>query len=292
MKKRLLLSIGLVLALGIGGFFARSPAVVVTDSAFDVLYGPDRTRRKVGAASLKLFRRVRPVPVADNADPDMVAFAVEEAEADPYCIIFPYRYNEGAEAYAERHPSARVFVLGDRHTGDRTEGAEGAVFVETDWKTDLYRAGLCAGSLALSGEDGEVLFFQTPILSDEGQELFERGLRDRGVEKPPKYLSVSQEYSDNKNVACAVVGGRAEAFFEQNLGAPVVLFSWVDPALTGDSVKVLFDDSPWALVSRVVQLIPGKERMQSIPSDVVVLGRRILERGLVGDLKKTRENNI
>ncbi|MDR0568128.1 MAG: hypothetical protein LBG87_02855 [Spirochaetaceae bacterium] len=281
--------LALAIGLGIGGFFLRAPVLVVSDASFDALYGVWRTRLKTASAELILYRRVKAVQVADTADPAMVAFAVEEAAGAPYCILFPYRYNDGAGLYAERHPGVRVFVLGGRHTEGRLDGT---VFIGTDWETDLYRAGLCAGSIARSGADGEVLFFQNPVLSAEEQDAFERGLRDRDVEKTPKYLSVSQEYSDNKSVACAVAAGRAEAFFEQNLGAPLVLFSWADPALTSASVKVLFDDSPWALVARVVQTIPGNKRAGALASDVVVLGRRIQERGLIRDLKKARENEI
>jgi hypothetical protein len=283
-KKRLLLFgiFAVILGLAAGGFFLRAPALVVTDASFDVLYGLRRSRVKAVEAAVKLYRRVIPVMIADNAGPDMVVFAVESAWASPYCIIFPYRYNEGAGRYAENHPGVPVFVLGGRNHDPKTGGA---VFVKTDVDTDLYRAGLCAGSIARNGGGGEVLFFQNEVLSEEERTMFQAGLREAGIEKASKYLGISEEHTDNQNVACAVMTGQAAQFLDQNLETPIILFSWADPELTATSVKLIFDDSPWALAVRVVQLIPGKEPGKQIPSEVVVLGRRITEKGLLQHLK-------
>ncbi|MDR2484331.1 MAG: hypothetical protein LBD55_02925 [Treponema sp.] len=277
-----------ILGIGSGVFFSRDPVLIVTDASFTALYGARRARLKTVKASIQLFRPVKPVMVADNAGPDMVAFAVEQAGGSPYCILFPYRYNEGAERYVEQFPQVPVFILGGRNQNPRVNGT---IFIETDSGTDLYRAGLCAGIMARN--DGkEVLFFQNEAMAAEQQDAFQAGLREQGFEKTPKYLSVSQDYSDNQNVSCVVMNGQAALFLNKDLDTPVILFSWIDPDVTATPVKLVFDDSPWALVTRVVQMIPGKNPEGAVPSEIVFPGRRIRDKGILHDLKNVIYNNI
>ncbi|MDR2517779.1 MAG: hypothetical protein LBD13_00005 [Spirochaetaceae bacterium] len=278
----------------IGLFCFRPPVLIVTDAAFASLYGPARITAKRIETSAALLRRVQPVMVDDTAGPDMVAFAVEKAGGSPYCVLFPYRYNEGAGRYAEKFPQTPVFIVG----GGQNARVKGTVLVGTDIMTDLYRAGLCAGIIARnSGRD--VLFFQGEALPEEQREAFQEGLRERGFEKKPKYLSANQDYSDNENIACVVMNGQAAPFLDRNLETPVILFSWLDPELTAASVKVIFDDSPWALAARIVRMIPGRngiDRIDSteetlpvaevVPSDILFPGRRVLDTNILRDLKK------
>jgi hypothetical protein len=278
----------ILFGIGAGIFFLRAPVLIVTDPSFNALYGTKRRTVQAFNAGLTLFRPVRPVIIADGASPDIVAFAVEEAARSPYCILFPYRYNEGARQYAARYPHRPVFVLGRRNP----EGTvEETFFVETDVRTDLYRAGLCAGIIAQNGEAGEILFFQNETLSAAEEEAFEMGLKEADFEKPAVYMSVNQEYSDNKKVSCAVIYGSSTQFLIQNIETPVVLFSWIDPDLTAASVKLVFDDSPWALVTGVVHMIAGKKPEQGIPSAAVIPGRRIRDKRVLQHLKNVIYNN-
>ena len=280
----------------IGLFYFRPPVLIVTDAAFASLYGPARITAKRIETAAALLRRVRPVPVEDTAEPDMVAFAVEKAGGSPYCVLFPYRYNEGAGRYAEKFPQTPVFIVG----GGRNLDMKGTVFAETDVMTDVYRAGLCAGIIARNS-GGDVLFFQGETAPEEQREAFQDGLREQGFEKKPKYLSANQDYSDTENIACVVMNGQAAPFLDRNLETPVILFSWLDPELTAASVKVIFDDSPWALAARIVRMIPGKNGIdgmdgkspiEAVPSDIIFPGRRTLDRSMLRDLKKAARKSF
>jgi hypothetical protein len=152
-------------------------------------------------------------------------------------------------------PGIPVFVLGGGQ--EQKTDAEDVVFVQTDVRTDFYRAGLCAALLAresMRESEGEIVVYGQ--VAPEWREAFLAGLQAEGVERAVKYLSVTDDYSDIQNVACVVLNGQAMAFLEQNHDIPVILFSWLDPALTSQAIKVVFDDSPWALLTRVAQ---GKE---------------------------------
>jgi hypothetical protein len=274
--------IGAILALGTGIFFFRAPVLLVTDIPFNALYGIRRSQIKAIETSLKLFRRVKSVIVAENAGPDMVAFAVEAAAPAPYRVLFPYWYYEGAGRYAERFPQVPVFILGGRN---RDPQVKGTIFIGTDWETDLYRAGLCAGIIAQKAADQEVLFFQNEGLTPEQRNGFQKGLQEQGFEKIPKYLRITENYADNKNISCVVMNGQATLFLDQNSETSIILFSWIDPGVTATSVKIVFDDSPWALVGRIAKMIPGENGGKVIPSEILLLGRRIPEKGTVQNLK-------
>jgi hypothetical protein len=255
--------------LSVGVFFLRAPVLLVTDAPFDALYGPTRALVKRVEVSLRLFRRVVPVQVPDGAGPDIVAFTVEEAARSPYCVLFPYRYHAGAVRYVDEVPGVSVFVLGGGQ-GQKTD-AEDVVFIQTDTRTDFYRAGLCAALLARESAGEIVIYGQ---VAAEWREAFLAGLQEDGVERAVKYLSVTDDYSDIQNVACVVMNGQATAFLEQNRDIPVILFSWLDPALTSQAIKVVFDDSPWALLTKVAQ---GKEE-GPFPSGMVFPKGRTAER--------------
>ncbi|MDR2536811.1 MAG: hypothetical protein LBC46_00750 [Treponema sp.] len=265
-----------------GVFLLRAPVLLVTDAPFDALYGKTRALLKRVEASLRLFRRVRPVSVSVDAGSDIVAFAVEVAARSPYLVLFPYRYLEGARRYAEAFPETPVFVLGGRSRED----TEPLGFVSTDSATDFYRAGLCAALIASDAQQvaGEVLLFQGDPIPVEWSAAFLAGLREKGFEREPKYLSVTEDYSDTQNVVCVVMSGQATTFLERNLNIPVILFSWVDPALTSQAITVIFDDSPWALLIRVARAM-GKEGT-SLPSEMVFPAERMADRNM---LKQIRE---
>ena len=149
-----------------GIFFSRSPVLVVTDPSFNYLYGPQRLRLRAITSSLELFRRVIPVPVAENAGPDLIALVVDGVSRSPRAVLFPYRYLDGAQAYKASHPQVPVLV-----TGAGSLPSPGTVaFVRTDIAADLYRAGLCAA--VLMGETRGVLFFTDGTLHDQYREAF------------------------------------------------------------------------------------------------------------------------
>jgi hypothetical protein len=94
------------------------------------------------------------------------------------------------------------------------------------------------------------------------------------------------------NVSCAVVAGAAASFLERNEAIPVILFSWMDPAMTSREIKIIFDDSPWALAVPAVDMAVRKQDEGTIPSNIVLLEPRISSEGVLQDLKKVLYSNI
>lgn len=289
---------GLLLAgLLTGVFWFRAPVLFVTDAPFNALYGLRRAGIKRLETTLRMMRQIKPVLIGENAGPDMVVFAVEEAHSAPYGVLFPYRYYEGAERYIAQFPQVPVFILGARN---RDPQVPGGIFVGTDTRLDLYRAGLCAGIIAQhegskDGDpltQGEILFFQHEGISAEYREAFSMGLREQGFTKEPKYLNIKQDYADTiQNISCVVMQGQGTFFLERNLEIPVILFSWIDPDLTSRAVKLVVDDSPWAVAGKTIAMIPGRQGAD-VPSDWMFPGKRIADKEVLGRLKKVLLRSI
>jgi hypothetical protein len=246
-----------VLPGAVAGFFLlRPPVLIVTDASFDILYGSMRARFSGFESSFALGRRVIPVTVSESASPDVMVLAVRAASSSPHAVLFPYRYYEAGRQYKEDFPEVPVLILGNKE-GEVPAG-EGLVPVYPDRETDFYRAGLCAAFLSREGDkNGDVLVFNDGTMSAGEREAFLEGLRVQGFIRNPVYVGLNSDYQNYQGVSCAVLTGPATRFFAENRGAPVLLFSWLDPALTPLEVTVVFDDSPWALAAAAVKAAEG-----------------------------------
>jgi hypothetical protein len=164
-RKKQIAALG-VMAILAGLFlfvWLRPPVVIVTDRAYLALYGQKRAETKQRLLTLRLWRRVRFAPVADDAGVEAAAFAVGALSAAPALVIFPESFSDGAELYAAelktkgRTGKTNVFLSRSRG-GDGEWHGEGIALLETDRLTDLYRAALCAAVIAKGGEGDVVVW--------------------------------------------------------------------------------------------------------------------------------------
>ncbi|GHV61605.1 hypothetical protein AGMMS49587_06180 [Spirochaetia bacterium] len=269
----ILAAIILILAFLAGFFFSRSPALILSDASFDALYGPRRALIAQARLSLGLFRPVKKVLLAESAGPDAAVFALEEASRRPFGAILPARYGRGGQRYAEAHPDVPVAVIEGRGRGGANI-EENLRYIAADAGTDAYRAGRCAAILAQAGgaadgDGGGILFFQDEQNFPFNRESFLAGLREEGFMKDPVFLSLNSNYSSYENISCVVLTGASPHFLDRNIKVPVILFSWLDPALTSANVRLVFDDSPWALAFRAFRA------EKSLPSDIIIQEKRI-----------------
>jgi hypothetical protein len=93
------------------------------------------------------------------------------------------------------------------------------------------------------------------------------------------------ESSQLKGFFCAVIVGSASDYFNINPKLPVLLFSWLDPALTPVEAFVLFDDSPWALAVSAVKIAAGKKEERTISSKIIFPRGRIADKDILRQLK-------
>ena len=293
-KKRLPIIIVLffVLILGVlgGVFLARPPVLIVTDSSFNLLYGPERLRQRQHQISISLFRRVIPVTVSEHAGPDLVAIAAEEAFRIPRAVLFPYRYLEGAVLYKENNPDVTVMLTGGRNPIPTVLTGTNITYVRTNTMVDMYRAGLSAAVFA--GEKN-ILIFDDGIFPEDYRESLRELLSSRGFMNQVIFQNLHAHVPSFDGIGSVILTGPAFRFIEQNLDIPVILFSWADPAFTPRTVKLIFNDSPWALAATALRF--GEFREVLIPSMPVAFSDRIDEkmdfRKLQGIIKENFERN-
>jgi hypothetical protein len=259
--------------------------ILVTDNAFDRIYGGLRGMLIRTETALKLLRPVKKLRLADAAAADMVVFALEAASAKPFCVLFPYRYRDGAERYAEKYPERPVVLLAGRipPPGNGSGNGGRPFFIGTNTAADLYRAGRCAA--VLTGEVGVILLLYDEPVSAANREAFVLGLRDGGFSGSPRYINGNAESVIPGDTSCVVIMGPADHYLKQSVDVPAVLFSWMDPGLTRRSIKVVFDDSPWALAAQAVNMARGRGTVGKIPSRGTVIRSRIPEKDIFLSLK-------
>ncbi|MDR1307334.1 MAG: hypothetical protein LBK74_07150 [Treponema sp.] len=257
-------ALAFVIAAALAGtvFLCRRPVVLVGDRAFNLVYGEKRSRTRQLALSVLLFRPVRTVTLAGGAGPDLAAQAAAGRSRRPYGVFFPYRYREGARRYLRDRPGAPVVVLGGRPQDNRAEGpGEGPepLWLYTDTLTDMYRAGAIAGVLAGEG---------TPGLYRDGLSEAERAAFSRGLDREGFLFS-----GPVRDAACVVLGGRGDEYFLEETTAPLVLFTWTDPALVPRTAAAVFDDSPWTQLRAGLEMLKKGEAEGRVPSEIRVFLR-------------------
>ncbi|MDR1637751.1 MAG: hypothetical protein LBR93_10505 [Treponema sp.] len=280
-----LASFTVALAVAGGIFFSRPPALVLSDLSFDVLYGPWRGLLRQAEASLRLFRPVKKVVLAENAGSEMVIFALEDASSHPWAVLAPYRYARGLRDYAEQHPETPVVVLGGRE--NIREGQLLSLAVDT--RLDSYRAGRSAAFFS-RGKEGEILVFQEERDFPVNRDAFLAGLRAEDCDVNPLYMSGYTDYTGYDKLSCVVVGSNAQTFLSRSNAAPVILFSWLDPVFFPENVRLVFDDSPWG-VSVEAFRAAFEAGGDPVPSDAFLPFGRIEQAGRIwqGDgLKKIK----
>ncbi len=240
--------IGAVVLGSLAAYAARKPVVVVTDASFEELYGPARSRHRKIRAAFAVWRRIEVATVGESAVPAAAADAAAEASSDPFCVVFPFRYEAGAVVYADRHPDTPTVVVG----GPAAAGMRPARF-SADRATDLYRAGRVAG--LFSSASGRLV-----LLSGEGLEsppAFLSGLADSG--SPSEAILIAPGDPLPADAACVVAAETDGRLPPEMRAPPLVLFTWIDLALVPSSTVVVFDDSVWALLVSAVRAAAGGE---------------------------------
>lgn len=284
-----------LILLGVPGlvvFLNRSPALILSDAGFDALYGPRRVLIRQAGLSLRFFRRVKRVLIAENAGPEAVVFAIEEGGRKPWLVLGHSRYQQGLEEYARQHPDHRVAVIREDPAPEPPFSGGGPEAVFADTRLNSWRAGRCAAILAGEGA-GQVLVFQDRQDFPVNRDAFLAGLQEENGGLDPVYLNGSADYSPWDQVRCVVLGGPADSYFNRNSQIPSLLFAWMDPALSPFTVKMAGDDSPWALAPAIFRS-SGEEAggYRIVPMELSLLRGRVAEEELGERLKEAARSQI
>jgi hypothetical protein len=273
-------------------FLVRPPVLIVSDLSFSELYGVKRLRVEIAHASLVLFRRVKPVVVADDAGDDIVQAAVEGASKKPLCVLFPLRFARIAHNYREKNANISVVLLEGRYA----EAANPASFAiggniedyfiyKTDISTDFYRAGLAAAILDNEKDERIVIFLESG-LQTQAREAVSKALND--VDKPLKtsFFTSFTQFSGNRNVSCVILAGNGAEYPDKYSDVPVIYFTWINPELIPADIVLVFNDSPWVQAVSAVRMVQAGMKKGQIPSKILFLGGKGVDKNTIRKLRK------
>ena len=273
-------------------FLARPPVLVVSDLAFSTLYGVKRLKMETALSSFVLFRRVKPVVVADDAGDDIVQAAVEGASKKPLCVLFPLRFARIAHSYREKNPNIPVVLLEGRYPetvnpalfaiGNNTEDF---YIYKTDISADFYRAGLAAA--ILDGEKNErIVIFVESSIQTPAREAISNALKD--AEKPlqTSYFTAFTQFSGNQNVSCVILAGSGSEYPDKYSEVPIITFTWINPELLPDDIVLVFNDSPWVQAVPSVRMVQAGMKNGQIPSKILFVGGKMADKAAVRKLRK------
>jgi hypothetical protein len=276
-KKPLAVSTAVIIAIGVTAlvFYRRPPVLILTDAPFIELYGKARIRRQRILYSLSMFRRVKPVIVADGASPDILVVAVTTASSRPYCVIFPRYLAPAAESYHQQFPEIPAVVLGGLSQPGDLPHPDGVLCVyRTDQETDLYRAGLLAGLLGLKRNTNEApksyFLLHDRYVQGPEREVFSGGVRESAPEAVIRFAGNASEIPGPESISCLVMVRSGAEYIEKNPKIPLILFTWLDLSLIPEAVAAVFDDSAWALAVTAARMAVKSQAEGKIPSKPLV----------------------
>jgi hypothetical protein len=287
-------------------FCLRSPVLIVTELSFIEIYGKERIQNESFFASLAIFRPVKIVAVANDAGEDIVPFAVTQASIKPYCVLFPLRFAGSARFYKNLGLNVPIVILEGRYLEEENpaesilgeEKSDYFIF-KTDINDDFYRIGLAATAIKpkivkkqeeSADEDekkGKVIVFLDNKL-DKMKDVFLRGLYDRGELYETHFFNSFSQYMDFTDLHCVVMAGTGAEFLEKKTEAPVLLFTWLDPALLPFDVVMTVNDSPLAQARQVVKMVGSGVKNGLIKSEFRVLNKAKFSKKVIAIIKKNR----
>jgi hypothetical protein len=130
------------------------------------------------------------------------------------------------------------------------------------------------------------------LIDRNDKETFVRGLREQGFTAPPIFVDRGTEYTFPDGLSCVVMTSPADNSLENRGDIPIILFSWIDPGLSSQAVKLIFDDSPWALAFESAKALQQQGPLPPVASEFLLLRDRIGDAELRQDLERALKNDV
>jgi hypothetical protein len=294
-KKRTLIAVlSLVLAVLVvyTVFLARRPVLVVVDESFLMLYGEKRAKREISLSSLDLFRKIKPVPVEDDAGEDIVLVAVNETSKRPYCVIFSLRFARAARLFREQSPQIPAIILEGRYpeASNPSSFAIGSdlddyFLYKTDISADFSRAAQAV--LILDREkNGKIVIFTDTNTQSQAKEAFSQVLNELGKTNQTLFLTNFSQFNAADDISCVLMAGSGSEYMDKHKDVPVILFSWIDPEFLPVDTVLVLNDSPPALLAQAVRMAGVGMTKGQILSKTVILRGNGIDRLTIRKLRK------
>ena len=208
--------------------------------------------------------------VSETAGPSQLALAASYASSSPRAVFFPYRYMEGAIHYNEMFPDVELYLLGGRNSASEINNE--FIFVQSHTELDLYRAALSSFYLA-DGKD--ILLMSGEAIPDSYKAIFNLAIEENSYTGSVSYIENEDQLTTIADFGCIILLGFSTSLLIEDLSIPLILFSWINPEFTPRSLRIIFDDSPWAIARDVLNSSASAGEEILIPSFPLLLINRM-----------------
>ena len=135
------------------------------------------------------------------------------------------------------------------------------------------------------------VLWQDRIFQTSDREFFTRGVGEINPDMAVIYARAASDIPDAKGVSCVVLTGAGADYIDKNPKVPLIVFSWLDPALMSMEVIAVFDDSPWALAAPAVRMAVAGQAEGHIPSKPFIFSAKIADNGIFRIMGKLAEKS-
>jgi hypothetical protein len=291
-------------------FFFRSPIILVSDVYAYALYGADWERMRVLSVSLKARRPVRIYRLMEETDSQTISENIVKANREPHSVFFPGRFADAARIYGDYirqagNQKTKAILLQD---GSRVQVApDNVVSAVSGTEIDYYRAGFCAAQLSIdyleassaaalaTGSppipEGEIVFIYDTQPTNMCREAFINGTTDAGFTGTTNF-SPGRDSLVNERVSCIVIEGPASGVLNA-ARQPVIVLTWFyNKNYLQHNIMVHIDDSPYALIPKIIKGPLKDGSIIKIPADFTILKGNIKKRPLYRALRRAAKSRL
>ena len=246
------------------------------------------------------------VIIADTAGPDLIILAIEESTPTPWCVVFPYRYEEAARRYSQQYPDIPTILLSGGAGADPQDEpdtdpypGDGSRFFEyfTDTKLDYYRAGQFSAILSANAPFDENKPVNIPVFlrkntQFDGTDIFLQGFNRINSEFTPEFFDFFAQLALTEEYPLVVLAGSGGDYLDKNPRVPFILFTWLNPSLTSREAVIIMDDSVWAQINTALTMVQEDRKKGEIPSKPLFFSARIADNRILRQLKNAARTGI
>jgi hypothetical protein len=307
----LIISVGLLSYV----FFFRPPVILVSDIYSSALYGADWERMRLLSLSLKILRPVHIYRLMEETDSKTISENIIKANSKPHSVFFPGRFSDAAQFYGDDikeqgNQTTKAVLCYD--SSRELQAHENIIIAVNGPQIDYYRAGYSAALLAKdyvtkkektlaaattasaaaasdppsSVDEGEIVFIYDTQPTSENSDAFIRGTAAAGFTGTTNF-SLGRDSLLNDRVSCFVIEGPPAGILGSTATQPMIILTWFyNKNYLRQNIKVQIDDSPYALIPKVLKERPKTGSTISIPADFIILDSHIKDRALSASLRR------
>jgi hypothetical protein len=231
-----------------------------------------------------------------ETDSKTISENIIKANKKPHSVFFPGRFSDAAQIYgedikAQGNQTTKAILIYD--SSRELDSHENIIIAINGIEIDYYRAGYSSALLAKDymvkasqKSEGEIVFIYDTQPTTENREAFINGATTAGFTGQTNFAQ-GRDNLLTDSVSCFVIEGSSAGILSASPKQPMIVLTWFyNKNHIQTNIKVLIDDSPYALIPKILKANAKNGSTANIPSDFIVLDSNIKDRPLSDSLRR------